>query len=40
MRKVKINGADSDWDIPATVEKFVAVNKFGFIQAKNLFQKL
>lgn len=29
-----IRHADDDWDMPATVEKFVAVNKFGFIQAK------
>jgi hypothetical protein len=29
-----IRHADDDWDLPATIEKFVAVNKFGFIQAK------
>ena len=33
-----IRHADNDWDMPATVEKFVAVNKFGFIQAKEPFQ--
>jgi hypothetical protein len=32
-----IRHADGDWDIPATVEKFVAVNRFGFIQAKEPF---